>query len=83
MLPIASEIAVRNTTEIAASALPHAPVLPDPPPRQPRLRIAIAAFLRASAAAHSAGRPDRPRHSRPVTAAAQPGAQGREPAGGC
>jgi hypothetical protein len=48
-LPIASEIAVRDTTEIAASELPDAPVLPDPPPRQPRLRIAIAAFLRASA----------------------------------
>lgn len=49
MLPVASEIVVRNTTEIAASALPGAPVLPDPPPRQPRLRIAIAGFLRASA----------------------------------
>lgn len=49
MLPIASDIAVRNTTEIAASALPDAPVVPDPPPREPRLRIAIAAFLRASA----------------------------------
>jgi hypothetical protein len=49
MLPIASEIAVRNTTEIAAAALPAAPVLPDPLPCQPRLRSAVAAFLRASA----------------------------------
>lgn len=49
MLPIASHIAVGNTTEMAASALPHAPVVPDPPPREPRLRIAAAAFLRASA----------------------------------
>ena len=46
MLNIASEIAVRNTTEIAASALPDAPLLPTPPPR---LRLAVAAFLRASA----------------------------------
>lgn len=49
MLPIASDIAVRNTIEIAASALPDGPVSPDPPPRQPRLRIAIATLLRASA----------------------------------
>ena len=49
MLPIASEIAVRNTTQIAASAVPDAPARPDPPPRQPRLRLAVAAFLRASA----------------------------------
>lgn len=48
MLPIASHYAVRNTAEIATSALPDAPVVPDPSPPESRLRLALAAFLRAS-----------------------------------
>jgi hypothetical protein len=47
MMPIASQIASRNATDLATSALPHAPVVPDPPPRVPRVRIVLAAFLRA------------------------------------
>jgi hypothetical protein len=49
MLPIASDIAVRNTTTTASSALPDAPVVRDPAPSEPRLRVAFATFLRASA----------------------------------
>jgi hypothetical protein len=49
MLPIASDIAVRNTASVASSALPDAPVVPEPAPPEPRLRAAFAAFLRASA----------------------------------
>lgn len=49
MLPIASDIAVRNTASVAASALPDAPVVPEPTPPEPRLRAALATFLRASA----------------------------------
>jgi hypothetical protein len=49
MLPIASDIAVRNTGTVASSALPNAPVVPDPQPSEPRLRAALATFLRASA----------------------------------
>jgi hypothetical protein len=47
MMPIASQIAAGNVAELANSALPNAPVVPDPPPRDSRLRIAAAAFLRA------------------------------------
>jgi hypothetical protein len=49
MLPIASDIAVRNTVSVASSALPDAPVVPEPAPPEPRLRAALATFLRASA----------------------------------
>jgi len=49
MLPIASEIAIRNTGPVALSALPDAPVVQDPAPPEPRLRLALATFLRASA----------------------------------
>ena len=49
MLPIASDIAVRNTTSIAGSAQPNAPVVPDLSLPEPRLRAALTAFLRASA----------------------------------
>jgi hypothetical protein len=49
MLPIASDIAVSNTAPLASSALPDAPVVPDPTPSEPRLRAALATFLRASA----------------------------------
>ena len=49
MLPIASDIAVRNATSIASSALPNAPIVPEPVPSEPRLRAALATFLRASA----------------------------------
>jgi len=46
---IASHLAVSAARNTATSALPNAPVLPDPPPQQRRLRSALAAFLRASA----------------------------------
>jgi hypothetical protein len=49
MLPIASDIALSNTAPIASSALPDAPVVPDPVPPEPRVRVAFATFLRASA----------------------------------
>lgn len=49
MLPIASNIAVDAVRDHAGSALPHAPVVPDPPPRPARLRTWFVAFLRASA----------------------------------
>ncbi|HZE48462.1 MAG TPA: hypothetical protein VE074_02810 [Jatrophihabitantaceae bacterium] len=49
MLPIASDIAVRAVRDHVGSALPNAPVVPDPEPRESRTRIWIAAFLRASA----------------------------------
>lgn len=49
MLSIAGPIAVNAVRAQANSALPDAPVLPDPPPRESRLRKHVAAFLRASA----------------------------------
>jgi hypothetical protein len=49
MLSIASDIAIRNTAPLASSALPNAPVVPEPAPSEPRLRAALATFLRASA----------------------------------
>lgn len=49
MLPVASDIAIRNTAPLASSALPNAPVVPEPAPSEPRLRAALATFLRASA----------------------------------
>jgi hypothetical protein len=49
MLPVTAGIAVNAMHEHAHSALPHAPVVPEPPPRDSRVRSSIAAFLRASA----------------------------------
>lgn len=49
MLPIASQVALRAVRQVTASALPDAPVVPDPPRRHSALRRRIAAFLRASA----------------------------------
>jgi hypothetical protein len=49
MLPIASDIAVSAVQAHVNSALPNAPVVPEPPPRESRIRPAIAAFLRSSA----------------------------------
>lgn len=49
MEPIGANLALEAMREIAHSALPDAPVVPDPPPRAPRLRGAVAAFLRGSA----------------------------------
>jgi hypothetical protein len=49
MLPIATDIAVSAMRDQVNSALPNAPVVPDPEPRESRIRPAIAAFLRSSA----------------------------------
>lgn len=49
MLPIAADISNNAVEDLAGSALPGAPVLPDPPPRDSRLRAVTAAFLRRSA----------------------------------
>ena len=49
MLPIAMNIAVKAARDQANSALPNAPVLPDLPLRESRMRKYVAAFLRASA----------------------------------
>jgi hypothetical protein len=49
MDPVAAVIAVKATKDCVRSALPDAPVVPEPPPRNPRVRSSIAAFLRASA----------------------------------
>jgi hypothetical protein len=49
MDPVAAVIAVKATKDYVRSALPDAPVVPEPPPRNPRVRSSIAAFLRASA----------------------------------
>jgi len=48
---IAFDLAVCAARNTATSALPNAPILPDPDPspQRRRLRIALAAFLRASA----------------------------------
>jgi hypothetical protein len=48
MLPIAAAIIVDDMRERAGSALPNAPVVPDPEPRDLRTRVLLAAFLRAS-----------------------------------
>ncbi|MVU76855.1 hypothetical protein GPX89_06290 [Nocardia sp. ET3-3] len=48
MHPIAGHIAVKAVRAQANSALPGAPVLPDPP-HKARLRKHVAAFLRGSA----------------------------------
>jgi hypothetical protein len=50
--PIAADLAVRAARASAGSARPHAPVVPDPEPRRPRLggaRLRSAAALRAIA----------------------------------
>jgi len=67
MLPIAAEIAVRLTREQAQSALPDAPVVPDPPRMPRREKVSrsqriIAGALRGLAARSSglADRLDRP-----------------------
>lgn len=49
MIPIASDIAIRNTADTATSALPAAPVHRVRPQRESATRIALATFLRASA----------------------------------
>lgn len=49
MEPIAIGIAVKSMRYHAESALPNAPVVPEPPPRESRVRTAFAAFLRSSA----------------------------------
>jgi hypothetical protein len=49
MLPIASHTATRAVRSLSESALPGAPAMPDPEPRQPRIRAGFAAFLRRSA----------------------------------
>jgi hypothetical protein len=69
MLPIASDIAIRNTADVATSALPAAPVRRMPPQRQSATRIGLATFLRASAQrrARLADRIDPCTHAEPVT----------------
>jgi hypothetical protein len=49
MNPIAVGIAVRTISDVAGSARPDAPVVPDPPPRTSRVRMTVVALLRASA----------------------------------
>jgi hypothetical protein len=49
MLPIASHLATRAVRSLSESALPGAPAVPDPEPREARLRAGLAAFLRSSA----------------------------------
>jgi hypothetical protein len=49
MEPIFGSLVVSVTQDHVQSALPNAPVVPDPPPHEPRIRPAIAAFLRSSA----------------------------------
>ncbi|MEV6276767.1 hypothetical protein [Nocardia sp. NPDC051832] len=62
MHPIAAGQAVNAVRAQANSALPDAPVRPDPPPRTPHLRIRVAALLRASAQ-HTARLADRLDHA--------------------
>ena len=72
MNSIAAGIAVNNLTDLAASALPNAPVEPDPEPRGSALRITVATLLRTSARRRSrlADRLDPcTRRPRPVPAA--------------
>ena len=45
MEPFAGYLTTRNSTDLARSALPDAPVLPPPEPRTPRVRPALAAGL--------------------------------------
>lgn len=49
MEPIAAGVAVNSMRDHALSALPDAPVVPEPPPRESRTRAAFVAFLRSSA----------------------------------
>jgi hypothetical protein len=49
MLPIAADIAVKAVHDQLSSALPHAPVVRDEPPRRSRTRAWLVVFLRASA----------------------------------
>jgi hypothetical protein len=49
MLPIAAHTATRAVRSLSESALPGAPAMPDPGPREPRIRAGFAAFLRRSA----------------------------------
>ncbi|WP_194813874.1 hypothetical protein [Nocardia sp. XZ_19_385] len=62
MQPIAAGLAVNAVRAQANSALPHAPVYLDPPPRTPHLRLRVAALLRASAQ-HSVRLADRLDHA--------------------
>lgn len=55
MNTIGYDMGIRNVTDLATSALPDAPVVPDPAPRDSRLRITVAAVLRA--ATRRPGRP--------------------------
>ncbi len=48
--PIAAELVVRGTRNLAQSALPDAPVIPDDPPRVRRSRGRVTVPLRAAAA---------------------------------
>ena len=45
---IAFDMAARNVSDLVTSALPDAPVVPDPVPHRSRLRTTVAARLRAS-----------------------------------
>lgn len=56
--PIAADLAVRAARATAGSARPHAPVVPDPEPRAPRLG---SARLRSAAALHALARWVEPR----------------------
>lgn len=56
--PIAADLAVRAARATAGSARPHAPVVPDPEPRAPRLG---ATRRRSAAALHALARWVEPR----------------------
>jgi hypothetical protein len=49
VLPIPSDVATHAVRNLAESALPGAPVLPDTEPRDSRIRAGFAAVLRRSA----------------------------------
>jgi hypothetical protein len=50
---IAFDLAAQNVSDLATSALPDAPVVPDPVPHRSRLRITVAARLRPSTRGHN------------------------------
>lgn len=60
MLPIAAGIATRLTRDQAESALPHAPVRPDPPSRPSRLSASRRMLVSALRRLASGGRPTTP-----------------------